>query len=83
MNNSSGSKVLSILITVIVTVTVTTCGFLIWYKNNPYIIVVPADDLDDVTDRARNNLDPSYGVVFDKNKVDFVNVKNIEKYIIF
>ena len=75
MNNSSGSKVLSILITVIVTVTVTTCGFLIWYKNNPYIIVVPADDLDDVTDRARNNLDPSYGVVFDKNKVDFVNVK--------
>ena len=66
---------LSILITVIVTVTVTTCGFLIWYKNNPYIIVVPADDLDDVTDRARNNLDPSYGVVFDKNKVDFVNVK--------
>ena len=49
--------------------------FLIWYKNNPYIIVVPADDLDDVTDRARNNLDPSYGVVFDKNKVDFVNVK--------
>jgi carboxyl-terminal processing protease len=75
LNNSSGSKVLSILITVIVTVTVTTCGFLIWYKNNPYIIVVPADDLDDVTDRARNNLDPSYGVVFDKNKVDFVNVK--------
>ena len=75
MNNSSGSKVLSILITVVVTVTVTTCGFLIWYKNNPYIIVVPADDLDDVTDRARNNLDPSYGVVFDKNKVDFVNVK--------
>jgi carboxyl-terminal processing protease len=75
LNNSSGSKVLSILITVVVTVTVTTCGFLIWYKNNPYIIVVPADDLDDVTDRARNNLDPSYGVVFDKNKVDFVNVK--------
>ena len=75
MNNSSGSKVLSIIIAVITSVIVTTCGFLIWYKNNPYIIVVPADDLDDITDRGVQNFDPSYGMVFDKNKVDFVNVK--------
>ncbi|HHX17302.1 MAG TPA: S41 family peptidase [Clostridium sp.] len=75
LNNSSGSKVLSIIIAVITSVIVTTCGFLIWYKNNPYIIVVPADDLDDITDRGVQNFDPSYGMVFDKNKVDFVNVK--------
>ncbi|AUG58765.1 S41 family peptidase [Acetivibrio saccincola] len=79
MNNGSGSKILSIIIAVITSVTVTTCGFLIWYKNNPYIIVVPADDAENIGSNGRQSFDPSYGIVFDKNKVDFVNVKKYKE----
>lgn len=79
MNNGSGSKILSIIIAVIASVTVTTCGFLIWYKNNPYIIVVPADDAENIVGNESQNFDPSYGIIFDKDKVDFVNVKKYKE----
>lgn len=79
MNNSSAGKILSIIIAVIVSVIVTTSGFLIWYKNNPYIIVVPAEDVNGIKDTGQQTFDPTYGMIFDKNKVDFANVKKYKE----
>ncbi|MDQ2085401.1 S41 family peptidase [Herbivorax sp. ANBcel31] len=75
MNNSFTKKVLPIVLAVIASVTVTSCGFLVWHITNPHIVVVPADDLDDVDNSGRRSFDPSYAITFDSNKVDYENVK--------
>lgn len=79
MNNNFTSRVLSILIAIVTTVIITTCGFLIWYKNNPYIIVVPANDLDEVSDIGSQKFDPAYGITFDNTKVNFENIKKYKQ----
>ena len=79
LNNGSGSKILSIIIAVITSVTVTTCGFLIWYKNNPYIIVVPADDAENIGSNGRQSFDRHTALFLIKIKVDFVNVKKYKE----
>lgn len=74
-------RVLPIIIAVVLSSAITGYGFLIWHFYNPRYIVVPQDSAEGMKDNPSlfKEFDPQYAIIFDKNKVDFANIKKYKK----
>ncbi|MFZ5989168.1 MAG: S41 family peptidase [Bacillota bacterium] len=75
-------RVLPVIIAVIISVTATAYGFLIWHYYNPYFVVLPGGESGDVSEyseKAGKNFNPRFAITFDRNKVDYENIKKYKR----
>lgn len=70
-------RVLPVFIAVVLSSAITGYGFLIWHFYNPRYVVVPPEAVEGM--KENTNFDPMYAITFDKNNVNFENIKKYKK----
>lgn len=76
-NNVFIKRVLPVIVAVVLSSAITGYGFLIWHFYNPRYVVVPQDAVEGMKDNT--NFDPMYAITFNRNKVDFENIKKYKR----